>query len=166
MQAPDVAGILDLPPGAFVQGFNDVVGEGQKPLVVALFRSGKLTPLLCGAVEQRGHAGLSGHADRPRHDRRLGDDRGLVVATLNRVLQLECELGRQPAKVDAGLAALQAVREVVRAIGTAQLPPSRRVGLAVPIPRVLGPQRAKRQQALRGTGWAEQARPSGPPVGV
>ena len=49
MQAPDVAGILDLPPDAFVQGFDDIVGEDQKPLVVALFRSGKLTPLLCGA---------------------------------------------------------------------------------------------------------------------
>ena len=166
MQAPDVAGILDLPPGAFVQGFDDVVGEEQKPLVVALFRSGELTPLLCGAVEQRGHAGVGDHADRPCHDRRLGDDRGLVVATLNRVLQLECELGRQPAEVDAGPAALQTVREVVRAVGTAQLPPPRRVGLAVPIPGVLGPQRAKRQQALRGIGWAEQARPSGPPLGV
>jgi hypothetical protein len=40
--------------------FDDVVGEGQKPLVVALFRSGKLTPLLRGAVEQRGHAGVGG----------------------------------------------------------------------------------------------------------
>ena len=65
VQAPDVAGILDLPPGAFVQGFHDVVGEDQEPLVVALFRSGKLTPLLRGAVEQRGHPGVGGRCGSP-----------------------------------------------------------------------------------------------------
>ena len=102
------------------------------------------------------------NADRPGHDRRRGDDRGLVVAALNRVLQFELELGRQPAEVDAGLAAPLAVREVLRAVRAAQLSPPRRVGLAVQLPGVFGPQRAKRQQALRRIRWSEQARPSGP----
>jgi len=31
MQAPDIAAIFDLPPGAFVQDFDDVVSEDQKP---------------------------------------------------------------------------------------------------------------------------------------
>ena len=57
--------ILDLPPGAFAQHFHDVVGEHQKPLVAALFGFGELTPLLRGAVQQRGHPGVGG--DRIAH---------------------------------------------------------------------------------------------------
>ena len=89
MQAPDIAGILDVPALAVAQGFDGVLREDQEPLVSALFRTRQLTPLLSGQVQQGGHCGVFGDADGPGDDRRCGGDCGLVVAALNRVLEFE-----------------------------------------------------------------------------
>jgi hypothetical protein len=165
MQAPDLTGILHVPADAVTQGFNAVAREDQKPLVGPLFRACPLTPLLGGQVEQRAHPGVFGSADGPGDDRRRGGDRGLVVAALNRVLQFEFELGRQPVEVDARDATLLAVREVFHVVGAAQLSPSRRVGFAVEVPGVFGPHGAERQRTLlwiRGTEQARLGRPGAP----
>src|SRR5665647_1043162 len=131
MQAPDVAGILDLPAGTPVQGLH----------------------------------GAHGQVDRPGHDRGRRGDRGLVATALDRVLHLELELSTQTPEVDACSSAPQAVRDVFRAVRASEIDPPGRVGVAVQVPYgVFGPERAERQQALRGIRGSEEARACYPGV--
>ena len=114
VQPPDIAGVLDLPSGALVQRRHDVVGVQHEPLIPAAgLRRGQRPPLLAGAIEQRAHGGGLDLSDRPVHHWWRCGDRLLVVAALERVLQLQPQLRGQSAEVDAGLAAQQAMRDVV-----------------------------------------------------
>lgn len=59
----------------------------------------------------------------------------------------------------------QAVRDVFRAVRASEIDPPGRVGVAVQVPcGVLGPERAERQQALRGIRGSEESRACYPGV--
>src|SRR5664280_3626480 len=95
-----------------MQCLDGVAGVLEEPLVHALFTACQLVPPLGRVIQQRGHFSALGQGDCPGYDRWWCGDRGLVVAALDRVLQLEGELRRHASKVDPGLAAAQAVSDV------------------------------------------------------
>ena len=100
-EPPDVAGVLHLPAGAVVQRLHDVAGEREERRVAACLRPGPVGPLLSRQVQQRAHPRVLDLPDRPVHHRCRQRDPGLIVAALDRVLQLQLEQRRQPAEVDA-----------------------------------------------------------------
>lgn len=89
----------------------------QEPLIHSPVYSLPVRAPLGRMIQRRGHLGLPGQGDRPGHDRWRCGDRGLVVAALDGVLQLERELRRQPSKVDSCLAAPLAVPDELLAFG-------------------------------------------------
>jgi hypothetical protein len=147
-------------------------GRTAEHLVGALLRRCQVPPLRRGQVQQRCHASGTRLPDHPASHLRRQGDRLLVAAALDRVLQLEPELGRQVPEVDARLASQRAQRDELRSIRAAQLPPPGLVRLAEQVRAVLGPQIANgsRHSAPRcvrsgeacpaqavGSGWPDRS---------